>query len=75
MPYSLRVKLGHLKHKGILTEKEYTRLINALDTENVLDDIKTEISTLAQFQTLEGQECVTVADVIECIDKHIGEKQ
>ena len=36
MPYSLKVKLGHLNYKGILTEQEYIRLINALDHEKIL---------------------------------------
>ena len=43
MPKSLRVKLGGLRYKGILADKDYKRLCKALDNEDVLDKIRAEI--------------------------------
>ena len=39
-----------------------------------LDDIKAEIPTLSHWQSDDGQDLAMVADVLECIDKHIGER-
>lgn len=33
MPHSLRAKLGGLRYKGILEDKDYKRLCHALDLE------------------------------------------
>lgn len=35
MPHSLRAKLGGLRYKGILEDKDYKRLCHALDLEKV----------------------------------------
>ena len=43
MPHSLRAKLGGLRYKGILEDKDYKRLCKALDNENVLEQIRAEI--------------------------------
>jgi len=43
MPHSLRVKLSGLRYKGILEDKDYKRLCEALDNEDVLEKIKAEI--------------------------------
>lgn len=43
MPHSLRVKLSGLRYKGILEDKDYKRLCEALDNEDVLDKIRSEI--------------------------------
>lgn len=43
MPKSLRVKLGGLRYKGILEDKDYKRLCKALDNEDVLEKIRAEI--------------------------------
>ena len=43
MPHSLRVKLSGLRYKGILEDKDYKRLCKALDNEDILDKIRTEI--------------------------------
>ena len=43
MPHSLRAKLGGLRYKGILEDKDYKRLCKALDNEDVLDKIRAEI--------------------------------
>ena len=78
MPYSLKVKLGHLKHKGVLTEKEYTRLCNALDTEKAIDDIKAEIEQeRIDFDLDIGNESIynnALKDVLEIINKHLGKE-
>lgn len=43
MPHSLRAKLSGLRYKGILEDKDYKRLCKALDNEDVLEKIRTEI--------------------------------
>lgn len=43
MPHSLRAKLSGLRYKGILEDKDYKRLCKALDKEDVLEQIRTEI--------------------------------
>ena len=43
MPHSLRAKLSGLRYKGILKDKDYKRLCEALDNEGVLEKIKAEI--------------------------------
>lgn len=45
MPHSLRAKLGGLRYKGILEDKDYKRLCKALDNENVLEQIRAEIAS------------------------------
>ena len=42
MPHSLRAKLGGLRYKGILEDKDYKRLCKALDNEDALEQIKAE---------------------------------
>lgn len=43
MPHSLRAKIKCLRYKRIITDKDCDRLCKALDNENVLDKIRTEI--------------------------------
>lgn len=40
MPHSLRVRLKNLNYKGLLTDRELNRLVNALDT---VDSIRAEV--------------------------------
>ena len=44
MPHSLRVKIKGLRYKGIITDKDCDRLCKALDNEDVLEKIRTEIA-------------------------------
>ena len=44
MPHSLRVRLKNLNYKGLLTDREFNRLVNALDTVDSIEDIKADIS-------------------------------
>jgi hypothetical protein len=48
MPHSLRAKLSGLRYKGILEDKDYKRLCEALDNEDVLEQIRAEID-VARF--------------------------
>lgn len=72
MPHSLRVKLGGLRYKGILEDKDYKRLCKALDNENVLEQIREEIAS-----HIGG--CGFLNDgldlALEIIDKHMGDKE
>ena len=43
MSHSLKCKLGNLRYKGIISNKDYDRLCKALDNEKMLDRIRTEI--------------------------------
>ena len=47
MPHSLRAKIKGLRYKGIITDKDCDRLCKALDNEDVLDKIRTEITAIA----------------------------
>ena len=44
MPHSLRAKLKGLNYKKLITDRELERLCKALDNENVLEQIRAEIS-------------------------------
>ena len=45
MPHSLRAKLSGLRYKGLLIDKDYQRLKNALDVVDGLQDAIAEIKT------------------------------
>ena len=48
MPHSLRARLSGLRYKKIISDKDYNRLCKALDNENVLDKIRSEIEQTAK---------------------------
>ena len=78
MPHSLRVRLGNLRYKGIISDKDYTRLCNALDLEKQIEDIKAEIDKIAdepayQHEGEDWQFGLIIAKNI--IDKHISGKE
>ena len=78
MPHSLRVRLGRMRYKGIITDKDYQRLCKALDMEKVVDDIKAEFTSLYPKNVyggleLDGRSCVfSLNKVFEILDKHIS---
>lgn len=59
MPHSLRARLSGLRYKKIISDKDYDRLCKALDNENILDKIRSEI------MMKDGLE-----DALEIIDKY-----
>jgi superfamily I DNA and/or RNA helicase len=75
MTHSLRARLGGLRHKQIISSKDYDRLCKALDNENVLDKIRAEIE-----KPLHDERCFDTADAkaqyialnwcVEIIDKY-----
>ena len=70
MPHSLRAKLGGLRYKGILEDKDYKRLCKALDNENVLEQIRAEIEQSRYGLVNDGLDLA-----LEIIDKHMGDKE
>ena len=44
MPHSLRCKLGNLKYKKMLTDREYERLCKALDIADKFKDVEAEVT-------------------------------
>ena len=72
MPHSLRARLGGLRHKQIISDKDYDRLCKALDNEDVLDKIRAEIE---QMNNIDYVEPVTVDDVLQIIDKYRKESE
>ena len=77
MPHSLRAKLGGLRYKGILEDKDYKQLCKALDNENVLEQIRAEI--IKQFEGCYLEEDMTderkaehkaYKNVLQIIDKY-----
>ena len=80
MPQSLRAKLGGLRYKKIISDKDYDRLCKALDDENVLDKIRDEITEYAipdfEYHGCGGsQKIVELEDVLEIIDKYKEKKE
>lgn len=85
MPKSLRVKLGGLRYKGILADKDYKQLCKALDNEDVLEKIRAEIiekfgdcSICEWFEDYDYDEndiseyrwIGHISDIIDIIDKY-----
>ena len=77
MPHSLRAKLGGLRYKKIISDKDYDRLCKALDTEDVLNKIKAEIllrdKTVKDVRT-DGHCFFTAEEIFGIIDKNIEER-
>ena len=75
MPHSLRAKLSSLRYKGILEDKDYKRLCKALDNEDVLDKIKTEIENFEINGHIRDVECFNagIRHTLTVIDKYKGE--
>lgn len=71
MPHSLRVRLKNLNYKGLLTDRELNRLVNALDTVDSIEDIKAEI--YEELKNDEG-ESYGLGIALGIIDKHISGK-
>ncbi|MBO4847077.1 MAG: hypothetical protein J5525_12405 [Lachnospiraceae bacterium] len=76
MPHSLRVRLGNLRYKKIISDKDYDRLCKALDNEKILDNIRAEIEQrpygIANNSVIRGMKCKR-AEILEIIDKYRGE--
>lgn len=69
MPHSLRAKLGGLRYKGILEDKDYKRLCKALDNESVFEKISDEVNKLKKVS--DGNKVyVGINDVFDIIDKY-----
>jgi hypothetical protein len=74
MPHSLRVRLKNLNYKGLLTDRELNRLVNALDTVDAVEDIKAEIEEKISRNYGSMVEC-GMGMALETIDRHIGDKK
>ena len=66
MPHSLRVRLKNLNYKGLLTDRELNRLVNALDAVDSIEDIKTDIEASRYGLINDGLDAA-----LRIIDKHI----
>ena len=78
MPHSLRCKIKHLCHNGTITGSERDRILKALDQEEILDKIRTEIIervTHLYFECGGSQKIVELDDVLQIIDKYKEEKE
>ena len=78
MPHSLRVRLKNLNYKGLLTDRELKRLVNALDTVDAIEDIKQEITSKAIMIGNIAKPCEyndALEKCLEIIDKHVGREQ
>ena len=80
MPHSLRVRLKNLNYKGLLTDRELNRLVNALDIADNIEDIKTEIMNerddiacgiMAKYSSDEAY-YNALGWALKVIDKHIS---
>ena len=70
MPHSLRVRLKNLNYKGLLTDRELNRLVNALDTVDSIEDIKADIELARYGLVNDGLDLA-----LKIIDKHISGKE
>ena len=75
MPHSLRVRLKNLNYKGLLTDRELNRLVNALDTVDSIEDIKAEISRKANSGQWSEATIYGMQKALAIIDKHISGKE
>lgn len=84
MSHSLRAKIKCLRYKGIITDKDYDRLRQALDNEDVLDKIRAEIGkskTEHEMQLAEndtkGKLLISdiYCDIVNILDKHKAESE
>ena len=66
MPHSLRVRLKNLNYKGLLTDRELNRLVNALDAVDSIEDIKADIEASRYGLINDGLDAA-----LRIIDKHI----
>ena len=73
MPHSLRVRLKNLNYKGLLTDRELNRLVNALDIADSIYDIWVEIKNEAVMMGNIPKPCEyndALEKCLEIIDKH-----
>lgn len=75
MPHSLRARLGNLRYKKIISDKDYDRLCKALDNENVFDKIRAEIEALTRELPTDARNMVRRTRVLEIIDKYRGDNE
>ena len=73
MSHSLRAKIKCLRYKGIITDKDCDRLCKALDNENVLDQIRAEITEYKDDQIIHAERNEMIDIVLEIIDKYRNE--
>lgn len=74
MPHSLRAKIKGLRYKGIITDKDCDRLRKALDNEDVLDKIRSEIEQITDTMGVSYNQYVSKIDVLQIIDKHMAKE-
>jgi len=78
MPHSLRARLGGLRYKKIISDKDYDRLCKALDNECVLDKIRAEIEQrpygVANDSVIQGIKYERVA-ILKILDKYKADKR
>lgn len=74
MPHSLRAKIKGLRYKGIITDKDCNRLRKALDNEDVLDKIKTEISEQSKMH-IDGDLYIKTSCCMQIIDKYTSKSE
>lgn len=74
MPHSLRAKIKGLRYKGIITDKDCDRLCKALDNEDVLDKIRSEIEQITDTMGVSYNQYVSKIDVLQIIDKHMAKE-
>ena len=64
----INIKIAESIINGMPLPKNHGDLIDR-------DELLAEISTLSHWQSDDGQDLAMVADMLECIDKHIGERR
>lgn len=73
MPHSLRARLGNLRYKKIISDKDYDRLCKALDNEKVLDKTRAEIEAYQSDAFYSDNVMINKKMVLEIIDKYKAE--
>ena len=75
MPHSLRAKLSGLRYKGILEDKDYKRLCKALDNEDVLEQIRSEIDRQGKWLLQAGCTAYNVDIAFDAIKSVVAESE
>ena len=75
MSHSLRAKIKGLQYKGIITDKDCDRLCKALDNEDVLDRIRTEIDQEKIGYPPSADYRIAIMKCLQIIDKYKAESE
>ena len=75
MPNSLKCKIKHLCYNGTIKERERDRILKALEQQDVLDKIRTEIDTQEKWLLQAGYNAYNVDIAFNATNRAIAESE